>query len=183
VRGSATMKTIFSALILRELQRTGDEAAGFEFLKKLDVNTGSYVAGPEFLYQALTGGRYTLTVWNLADALLQKRNGYPFEYVIPKEAIVPVEPIALVKGGPNAAGARVFIDFVNSPEQLILMARERDRLPVRTDVPPAQLPDWMRELKLEPMKIDWTVLDKNLEKWIAKWDAEIKGKGAAGGGQ
>ena len=179
VRGSATMKTIFGALIYRDMQRTGNVDAGFEFLKKLDANTaGAYVAGPEFLYKALTTGRYELTLWNLADARLQERLGYHFEYVIPKEAIVPVEPMAPVKGGPNPAGAKVFFDFVNSPEQLVLLARERDRLPVRTDVDQSQLPDWMRELKLEPLKIDWSVLDKNLEKWIARWDAEIKGKGS-----
>jgi len=177
VRGSATMKTIFCALILREQQRTGNVDAGFDFLKKLDTNTGSaYVAGPEFLYKALTGGQSSLTLWNLADALLQKRNGYPFAYVVPKDAIVPVEPIALVKGGPNPAGAKAFFDFVNSPEQLLLMAQERDRLPVRSDIPVDKLPEWIRNLKLEPMKIDWTTLDKNMEKWIARWDAEIKGK-------
>jgi iron(III) transport system substrate-binding protein len=173
VRASATMKTIFGSLILR----AENVDAGFEFLRKLDANTGAYAANPQVLYDYMKSGRCPVTLWNMADALLQKSFGYPFEYVIPRDAIVPVEPIALIKGGPNPTGAKLFHDFVNTPAQLILMARERNRLPARTDISVDQLPEWMRNLKLEPMKIDWSVLDKNLEKWIARWDSEIKGKG------
>ncbi len=176
VRASATMKTIFGALVLRGT-KNGDAEPGFDFLKKLDANTGAYAANPPVLYEYMKSGRYPVTIWNMADALLQKSFGFPFEYIIPKEAIVPVEPIALIKDGPNPTGAKLFHDFVNTPEQLILMARERNRLPARTDIPADQLPEWMRTLKIEPMKLDWPVLDKNLEKWIARWDAEIKGKG------
>ena len=172
VRASATMKTIFGALILR----AENPEAGFEFLRKLDANTGAYAANPQVLYDYMKSGRCPVTLWNMADALLQKGFGYPFDYVIPRGAIVPVEPIALVKGGPNPVGAKLFHDFVNTPEQLGLMARERNRLPARTDIPVEQLPDWMRTLKLDPVTIDWAMLDKNLEKWIARWDAEIKGK-------
>ena len=175
VRASSTMKTIFGALIMREQKRTGKLEDGFEFLRKLNGNTGSYAANPQIMYDQLNGDTpQAITLWNLADALLRKSVGDPFEYVIPAETVVPVEPIAIIKGTSDPAGARLFHDFVNSPEQLVLMAKERHRLPARTDLPKEQLPAWMNGLKIEPLKLDWTEFDKNVDEWIARWDAEIK---------
>lgn len=177
VRPSSTMKTIFGALILREQKKTGNLEAGFDFLKKLDANTGTYAANPQVLYDLLEAdGPYAVTAWNLADALLLKSRNLPFEYVIPPETPVPVEPIAIIKNSPNPKGAKTFHDFVNSPEQLILMAKERHRLPARTDLPAEQLPEWMKNIKITPMDLDWEALDKNINEWIARWDAEIKAK-------
>lgn len=177
VRASATMKTIFGALVLREKMKAGNVDCGFQVLKKLDANTGTYAADPQIMYDQLnSSGPAAITLWNLADALLRKSLGDPFDYVIPPETIVPVEPIALIKGAANPEGAKLFFDFVNSPEQLILMARERHRLPVRTDLPQDQLPAWMKDLKIQPMQLDWNEFDKNIDEWIARWDSEIKGK-------
>lgn len=176
VRASAGMKTVFGALIIREQSRAGSIDAGFDFLRKLDANTGFYAANPEVLFQTLSGDRYALTIWNQVDALLEKDKGRPFGYVIPEDTAVLVEPIALVKNAPNPSGAKLFHDFVNSPEQLLFMARENHRLPTRADLPQDQLPEWMKDMKLKPMKLDWAYLDKNVDKWIARWDAEIKGK-------
>jgi len=177
VRPSSTMKTIFGSIILREQKKTGSVDAGFEFLEKLDANTGSYAAEPQLMYDLLDGdGPYAITLWNLADALLLKSNGHSFEYVIPPGAPIPVEPISLVKNSPNPAGAKMFHDFVNSPEQLVLMAKERHRLPARTDLPQDQLPAWMKDLKLQPADMDWAALDKNIDEWIARWERDIKQK-------
>src|SRR5262249_40390680 len=105
VRASAGMKTVFSALIIREEQRAGSVDAGFEFLRKLDASTGYYAANPEVLFQTLSGDRYDVTIWNQVDALLEKGKGRPFGYVIPDDTVVLVEPIALVRNSPNPSGA------------------------------------------------------------------------------
>lgn len=177
IKPSTTMKTAWGALILREKARAGNLDAGFEFLRKLDANTGAYAADPTSLNKLLAGpGEYALTIWTLADAPLLKDNGYPFEFVFPPEVPVVLDSIALVKGGPNPDGARKFHDFVNSPEQLLLMAKERHRIPVRADVPKEKLPEWMRDLKVQPMAIDWNEFSTNIDEWIARWDSEIKAK-------
>ncbi len=178
-RASSGMKLIFGALILREKERHGSIDAGFEFLRKLDANTASYAANPDGLYRLLeSDGPCMLAPWNLPDVLnLKKNKGKPFDFVMPKNTMVNVEPIALVKNNPNPEGAKLFYNFVNDPEQLILMAHERDRIPARTDIPQEKLPESMRGLKLEPMKFDAAEFDKNIEEWMARWDSEIKGKG------
>jgi len=180
VRPSATMKTIFSALILREKSRAGNVEAGFEFLKKLDANTGSYAANPNVLYEMMQReGPLAITLWNLPDAQQLVAEKRPFDYVIPEQTPVPVEPVAIVKGAPNPDGARLFHDFVNSPAELLILAKERFRIPARTDLPADQLPQWMRELKLDPMPLDWNELQEHSEEWMVRWDGEIKGRNKA----
>lgn len=179
IKPSTTMKTAWGALILRS--KSNDD--GFEFLKKLDANTGAYAADPQQLNDLLASenSKYALSIWTLADAPLLKDRGYPFEFIFPPEVPVVLDSIAIIKGAPNAAGAKLFHDFVNSPEQLLLMAKERHRIPIREDLPKEQLPAWMKELKINPMKIDWAAFSKNIDAWIARWDTEIKGKFTAKG--
>lgn len=178
VRQSSTMKTIFGALILREKLRSGSIETGFDFLKRLDANTVSYGGDPNAFYDLMDQGPAALAPWNLADAQNLKKNlGRPFDFVLPDETMVPVEPIAIIKGAPNPEGAKLFYDFVSSPEQLILMANERDRIPARNDLPREKLPEWMRGLKINEMKIDWGEFERNIEEWMARWDSEVKGKG------
>lgn len=178
VKPSTTMKTAWGALILRANALEKKEDAGFDFLKMLDANTGAYAADPQALNELLASEKtnYALTIWTLADAPLLKDRGYPFEFIFPPEVPVVLDSIALIKGGPNPEGAKLFHDFVNSPEQLLLMAKERHRIPMREDLPKEQLPAWMKELKVTPMKIDWAAFAKNIDAWIARWDTEIKGK-------
>jgi iron(III) transport system substrate-binding protein len=175
VKPSATMRTVFGALIARELQRAGNVEAGFDFLKKLDANTGVYASNPTILNDYLKGDNaYALTIWTIADAPLLKSQGLPFEWVFPDPTPMPVEPLALLKNARNPEGAKAFHDFVNSPEQLVLMARERFRIPARTDLPAEQLPDWIKALKITPMPVDWDILQKNTDEWIDRWDREVK---------
>jgi iron(III) transport system substrate-binding protein len=175
VAPSATMRTVFGALIARELQRTGSVEPGFEFLKKLHANTGVYAGNPTILNDLLKGDNpYALTIWTTADAPLLKSQGWPFEWVYPDPTPVPVEPIALLRNAKNPVGAKVFYDFVNSPEQLLLMAKERHRIPARTDLPADNLPGWIKDLKINPMPLDWNMLQQHTDEWINRWDKEIK---------
>ena len=178
VKPSTTMKTAWGALILRANALEKRDEAGWDFLKMLDANTGAYAADPQALNELLASPntKYALTIWTLADAPLLKDRGYPFEFVFPPEVPVVLDSIALIKGAPNPEGAKLFHDFVNSPEQLLLMAKERHRIPIREDLPKEQLPAWMKELKITPMKIDWAAFSKNIDAWIARWDTEVKGK-------
>lgn len=177
VRASATMKTIFGAIIYKEWKRTGKDDDGFAILDKLQQNTGKYAPTPEVMFSDLAapGGPYALTPWNQFDAIGRKVNHQlPFGYVIPKETPVIVEPIALIKGGPHAAEAKLFYDFVTSKEQLLMAAKKYFRVPARNDLPKDELPDWMRDFNLVPMKIDWEEFDQRIEGWIARWQDEIR---------
>lgn len=174
---SGTMRTIFGAMIMR--QPSLEE--GYAWLARLDANTRSYTADPTQLYLKLAREEGAVTLWNMPDTDLQVQdNGYPFDYNVPASGTpLLTEGIALIKGGPNRTQAIAFYEFVTSREALLRQAREFHRIPARTDIPPDQLPDWIRKVEIRPMEIDWDRLTAEGAKWMAYWDEQIKGRGEA----
>lgn len=171
---SGTMRTIFSALVAKELARTGSLDSGFRYLERLHRNTKSYAADPAQLYLKLSRGEALVTLWNLTDALLQaRRNKFPFDFVIPKSGtVVAVEGIALVKGGKNLESAKKFYEFVTSKESLNEQAEKFYRLPVRDDI--ALSAEWTKEARYALLNIDHKLASQKQSEWIARWQETIK---------
>lgn len=170
---SGTMNAIFAALILRQ----PNEQAGFDWLKKLDAQTKTYTADPTQLYLKLARGEGDITLWDMPDIYLQKQKGNPFAIVFPKgETPVVVDGIALVKGGKNMEIAKQFYEMVTTQEAMIEQANELFRIPTRTDIAPEKLPSWIKEAQIEPMKLDWQVVQSKSKEWMKHWDEQIKGQ-------
>lgn len=173
---SGTMKTIFGAMILR----AGSDEAGFEWLKRLDrQNEGRYAAKPYPMYEELKRGGASITLWNMADAFLQKQNGSPFDFVIPASGTpVVLEGIAIVRGAPHRKEAELFFEFVTSAESLRHQAAAWNRIPVeRADVDASALPAWMSAKPIRAMKIDWELFAIKSQKWMDHWRKHIRGTG------
>jgi iron(III) transport system substrate-binding protein len=45
------------------------------------------------------------------------------------------------------------------------------------NLPESEYPQWLKDLKIIPMKVDWAVLADNEKDWMQHWDDNIKGKG------
>ena len=176
---SGTMRIIFSALIDREIKRTGDVQGGFRWLRRLDGNVRSYVADPTQLYLMLARDEEALTVWNLPDVQLQvKVHDFPFGFVIPQSGTpMVVEGIAIVAGAKHPGPAKEFYDYVTSRESMILAADKFFRIPVRSDIESSALPDWVGQLDLKPMDVDWRLVMEKEQEWMGYWEEHIKGKG------
>ncbi len=176
---SGTMRIIFSALIQREAQRTGNADAGFAWLRRLDANTKTYAAEPTQLYLKIAREEGVVTLWNLPDVLIQKHiNGYPFGYVIPKSGTPLItDCIAIVRGTKKRKLAEQFYEFVTSEDAMVRQATQFFRMPTRRDIPPERLPEWIRSLAITPMKVNWEELEANEKLWMKRWDEEVKGRG------
>jgi iron(III) transport system substrate-binding protein len=176
---SGTMRIIYAALIQREERKAGSVEAGFNWLRKLDANTKGYVADPTQLYLKIAREEGMVTLWNLPDVILQSRlNGYPFGYRIPTSGTpLIVDCIAIVKGTRNRSEAERFYEFVTSEQALIRQAEEFGRIPARSDISTANLPDWIAKLELKAMDLDWQELQLNEKNWMKRWDEEVRGKG------
>ncbi|MCL5270523.1 MAG: extracellular solute-binding protein, partial [bacterium] len=128
---SGTMKTIFTGLIWARGGAARNPAAGYEFLRRLDVQTHAYLPNPQALYDRIARSHEGyISLWNVTDIIFQSRaNGYPFGYRIPEGSFpVSVDPIALVAGAPHPAEARQFYEFVTSRENCLKMARGHYRI-------------------------------------------------------
>src|SRR5262245_28713124 len=158
---SGTVRTIFAAMILRAMGPDKSPEPGFAWLRKLDANTKEYAADQTFLLQKLGHQEAILTLWNMPDIELQHaKYNYPLAYVIPKSGTpILTDAIAIVKGTKHRKEAEEFYEFVNTPESLAFAAQEFYRIPSRSDIPKEKLPEWMRNLNIPKMEMDWALVE------------------------
>lgn len=174
---SGTMRTIFAAMILRNTRTEADWEPGYEWLRRLDRNTKEYTINATLMLQKLAREEAVLTLWNMPDIeLQQKQYGYPLDYVVPASGTpVLTDAIAIVAGTQHPDEARAYYEFVTSEESLALAAELFYRIPSRTDIPPESLPEWMRNLDIPKMEIDWDLVDQHTQEWMDHWDDYIRG--------
>jgi iron(III) transport system substrate-binding protein len=176
---SGTMRTIFCAIILRSYKATGSPEDGFQWLRKLDANTKDYVANLTLLSQKLARQEGLITLWNMPDIELQRAEyNYPLAYVIPKSGTpVVTDGIALVNRFKQIEIAKQFYEFVTSSESTLLAAKKFYRIPCRKDLPSSDLPAWIRQTSIQPMSVDWKLLEQKSSEWMRYWDNEIRNRG------
>ncbi len=177
---SGTMRTIFGMVIQRGLRATGDTAAGFDWLRRLDAQTREYAINPALLHQKLIRQEGLLTLWELPDILTEQRKGNPLDFVLPTSGTPVIEDaIAIVRGTARLGLAQEFVEWVGSIEAQLMATQQEFRLPARMDVPFDSLPGWAQkvrtELVAEPM--DWDLLSERGADWMSYWDRNVRGRG------
>jgi iron(III) transport system substrate-binding protein len=182
---SGTMRTLFGMILARSVAETGDTRRGFDWLRRLDAQTKEYVLNPALLMTQIERQEGLLTVWELTDILWQRKRGSSLAFHFARSGSPVIDDaVGLVRGAPHGKEARAFIEWVGSPAAVALAARDAFRLPARTDVPPAELPPWARDVlrELKPAPVDWRLIALHGQEWMTTWDRTVRGKGAAGRG-
>jgi iron(III) transport system substrate-binding protein len=177
---SGTMRAIFGMILERSLAETGSTDRGFQWLSRLDAQTKEYVINASILVEKVARREGLVTVWDLPDVLLEMQRSKDLAYVFPSSGTPVIDDaVALVAGAKHARQAQDLIEWLGTPEAELLAAEKVYRLPARTDLPPDRLPDWARDVekKMTPAKMDWDLLDREGQAWMAKWDREVRGKG------
>ncbi|HEY3221931.1 MAG TPA: extracellular solute-binding protein [Gemmatimonadales bacterium] len=177
---SGTMRAVFGLIVLRGLTQTGDTAAGFAWLRRLDGQTKVYEQNPALVSEKIARQEGLVTVWDLPDVLISRRRGMPIGYVFPKSGTVAIEDgIAVVRRAKHLAAARAYMDFVGSVEMQLAAAREVYRLPARLDLPADSLPDWVRDVRRRMVvaDVDWNFLAERGPEWMRWWDQHVRGTG------
>jgi iron(III) transport system substrate-binding protein len=121
-----------------------------------------------------------VTVWELTDALWQRRWNQPLDYRFPASGTpIIVDSVGLVAGSPHPEAAREFIDWIGSPEALELAAEKAFRLPARNDLPESELPEWARTVlhQIVPAEVDYELLERYGQEWMSTWDRSVRGRG------
>jgi len=181
---SGTMRAVWGMIIERGLKHTGDTAAGFQWLRRLDAQTKEYVLNGPLLDQKIVRQEGLVTIWDLPDILLNRRDGLQLGYVFPKSGTPVIEDaIGVVRGARHRAQADAFVEYVGSVEAQLLATREAYRLPARLDLPLDSLPPWAREVRrvMKVADVDWDVLAERGAEWMRYWDENVgEGRERAG---
>lgn len=175
---SDTMRVIFGAMIMRYWSETKSPERGYEWLRRLALNTKEYTDNT-LLLRKLARQEALISLWNMPDVELQRSTyGFPLDYNLPASGTpVLIDGIAIVKGGRNRADAVKFYELVTSPEGLIAAAEKFARIPVRPDLDRTKLPDWITRRNTRPMTIDWKLYHSQSAEWMKYWDANIRSYG------
>ncbi len=175
---SGTMRAIFGAIIARSVARTGSPESGYEWLRKLDANTREYTLNPTILYQKLGRQEGVITLWDMPDiATLKSRLNIPVDYIIPSSGTpLLVDGIAVVRGTKKLEQAKLYYEFVTTPDAMKAAAEKYLRIPARTDIAQADLPQWIQQAnrEIKPMPVDRKVMADSLNAWMKYWDSNIR---------
>jgi iron(III) transport system substrate-binding protein len=177
---SGTMRAIFGMILERSVAETGSPERGFDWLRRLDAQTKEYVMNASVLVEKVARREGLVTVWDLPDVLLEMRRSKDLAYVFPASGTPVIDDaVGLVRGAKHPREARELIEWLGSPEAQLLAAQNAYRLPARTDLPVGAAPEWARDVekKMIPARMDWDLLDREGQVWMAKWDREVRGKG------
>jgi iron(III) transport system substrate-binding protein len=177
---SGTMRAAWGLIIERSLKHTGDTAAGFAWLRRLDAQTKEYVLNPALLDEKMVRQEGVITIWDLPDILISRGRGLPLGYVFAKSGTPVIQdPIAVVRGTRRRDAARAFVDFVGSTEMQLAAAREVFRLPARQDLPLDSLPAWAQDVRrrMTVADVDWLLLAERGPEWMRWWDQHVRGQG------
>jgi len=177
---SGTMRAVWGMMIERGMGRTGDTAAGFAWLRRLDAQTKEYVQNPSLLNQKLVRREGLVSIWDLPDVMLNIRDGLQLAYTFPRSGspVIP-DAIGVVRGAPHRDLARAFEDYIGSVEAQLLAARDVARLPARRDLPADSLPEWVRDVRRRMVvaDVDWPMLERRGAEWMTYWDRNVRGTG------
>ena len=177
---SGTMRAVWGMIIERGLKTTGDTAAGFAWLRRLDGQTKEYVLNGPLLDQKIARQEGLVSIWDLPDILLNRRDGLPLGYVFPTSGTPVIEDaIAVVRGTRHREAAQAYVEFVGSAAAQLAATREVYRLPARLDLPADSLPEWAREVRrtMKAADVDWDILARHGAEWMRYWDEHVRGRG------
>ena len=174
---SSSARATYTAL-LQQYEQKNDLANGWAFLKAVDANTKQYFGSGSLLFQAIGRKEAGIAFAVLSEVVDNKvKNKMPLE-IVNAESGSPIitDGIAVIKGAKHPNAAKAFLDFAGSAKIQSLLANSFNRMPTHPAAIPTS-PEWMSEMTIRPMNVDWGALAAKQSEWMQKWDTEIKDSG------
>lgn len=143
--GDPTASSSAFAQLTNMLKAVGgdyESDAGWDYVKKLVVQLdGISIGSSSQVAKDVVNGEYIVGLTYEPLSFNFVRSGAPVEIVYPAEgaAFLPAT-VQVIKGGPNEAGAKAFIDFVISEEGQTIIAEQTAGRPLREGVVKPGLP-------------------------------------------
>ena len=150
---------------------------GWDYIQRLKANDSIVGQGSGQVVDDTASGdlKASLGVDYIVTDKMDK--GANIGFFFPKEMLVIPSPVAIIKGTPNLAAARKFVDFLLSKEGQTIIAAS-GTLPIRSDVPISKkygLPSPDEAVK-RAMKLDYLKTMQEKETIIKKFDAIMRGR-------
>lgn len=158
--GTATL------MVLSYMMEHGEEK-GWEFFDKLVENANSIPDSGSGPTKAASMGEAHVAIGFDFMAYEQKANGESVDFVVPEKTPILVNPVSLVKDGPNPEGGKKFIDFLLSKEAQQILA-DWYHIPINPDVE-SKTPLTIESVKPHAVDLDIDWVNENYDRIRNEW--------------
>jgi iron(III) transport system substrate-binding protein len=160
--------------VITQISRLGGEEQGFAWLKKFDQNVKLYGAtGPSPIPLVARGEAIAAVAW-ADDSFLAKDEGQPITIIFPEQDGAEIGGASIIKGGPNLANAKRFIDFLYEKDIQKLKSDIGFTYPVRPDVTARPDVPSLKDIHLVNYMRQFAI--ENKARIVKKWEDEIGSK-------
>jgi len=156
------------------LQLMGEDE-GFKFLAAMNKNVNQYTRSGSAGIRAAGKGETTIGITFLHDSVAQAAQGYPIKTVAPCEGTgYEIISSSIVKGGPNPAGAKMWMDFVLSPAgQNVALTVNKFQIPSNKNASVSPLAPKASDVKLLKIDLDKYGSKEGRERLLTRWENEV----------
>lgn len=169
---SSIRSTLMSLIYQYEKEEKIDDA--WNYLKALDSNIKGYYSSQTLQFQAV-GRKEAAISFAVQSAIIDgiEKNNMPLKIIDAKSGSpVITDGVAAIKNSPHPNAAKEFVEFVGSSDMQAKIANEFNRIPT-LKAAIEKSPEWMKE-EYKAMNVDWSVISKNQDTWLQKFDTEIR---------
>jgi iron(III) transport system substrate-binding protein len=154
-----------------QLQGRGEEA-GWDYFKRLTPLAAQLPPSGGAPPRLIGTGEYTLCVAYIHAMQLYVSQGFPVSIIAPPRTVGEIDAVSVIKGGPNTANARKFVDFMLSKEAQELFTSLSHTIPVNPEV--KQLEGTVSVDKLDLLDYDSEKAGAQRDAVLARWQREIR---------
>jgi len=149
----------------------GDETKAIDFMKKLHTNIAQYIDSSPNAIQFVAQGQFVGAPNWAHDILTSKSQGNPVDLAIIADTGFEVGAVSIIKGGPNTAGAKPFVDWMLTPEAGALNVKLSNRVSLVPGVPPAPGAPTLDTVKLVKYDGGWAA--DNQQRLVKLWQTAV----------
>jgi iron(III) transport system substrate-binding protein len=157
--------------VAAQIFRLGNEDRAFDWLKRLAENATFTPTAPAGITLVSRGEAIVGMNWGHDVRSMAVNQGFPVELVFPPDTATEIGAVSIIKGGPNPAGARQFVDFILTRTPQDINAKYGLRYPTRADAPaPLGMPP-LSSLRFVKYDRQWAI--DNQARLRQKWQQVI----------
>lgn len=151
--------------------RLGEDRA-WAYLKSLSTNAVQFTpTAPGTITLLERGEAMVGMMWAHEGIGARILRGAPLEVIVPPDTGFEVGAVSIIRGGPNPAGARAYIDFLMTRVPQDINARYGFRYPVRADVEVPRGATPFNQLKFVKYDLEWAI--QNQARLRERWTREV----------
>ena len=147
---------------------------GWDVMDKITTNA-TFVSSSKLAFQNVAKGEIPVGLTSEFNVLQSKAEGFPVEAVYPTDGTaLIVDANGVIKGGPNTANAKLFVDYISSkPAHAILVDMDKRRSARKDVTPPAGL---AAAASIKTFAYDTVSAVRDREKNLARFDQAFSKK-------